>query len=501
MAVGWPVHQDGAFIGFVGANLTLSALSTYLREHRFSAHSVTVIVDDAGHVIAHPDPTASVRVDHGKPELARVADLADRRIVEALAHHVDPGGGHFRFTSSSGEQLAVETDPFPAAFGKTWQVVIVAPTDDFVGTLERTNRSVFAMLAIALAIELLLIYLLSRYIGGHIARVSHAFASARRLSFAAVPSAPPGSFIGEISDLEGGFALLQNALSSFAKFVPAAVVSRFSESGLPVVPGVEQRDASIFFCDLEGFSGQAENLTPAQLLAQLTQYFATVTGAIAEEHGTIDKFIGDAVMAFWGAAAADDDHTLRACRAAVRARRRMEKLQQAWRADGQPAMNVRIGIHSSSVLVGNIGSPERLSYTAIGDGVNVASRLEGINKTFGSSVCISDAVFAALGGRGIARPLRLVRVKGRRQEFMIYELLAIAGTDDPELAPRANDEELVALSTTASDLRHAGDLPAAQAAYLKVLERFPDDRVTRLLLDELAATSPSDRPKTLDADA
>ena len=139
---------------------------------------------------------------------------------------------------------------------------------------------------------------------------------------------------------------MQNALSSFAKFVPADV----------------------------------ETLTPDRLLAQLTQYFATMTGAIAGEHGTIDKFIGDAVMAFWGAPIVSEDHALRACAAAIRAKRRMDKLGASWLAEGQPVMKVRIGLHTSSVLVGNIGSPERLSYTAIGDGVNVASRLEGINK-------------------------------------------------------------------------------------------------------------------------
>lgn len=153
-------------------------------------------------------------------------------------------------------------------------------------------------------------------------------------------------------------------------------------------------------------------------------------------------------------------------------------------------MNVRIGLHSSSVLVGNIGSPERLSYTAIGDGVNVASRLEGMNKEFGSSVCVSDAVLAALGGRGLARPLRKVRVKGRRQEFMVYELLAITGTGDPELEPEPSDADLVALSTKAAELRLAGDMVGAEAAYDAVLARFPDDRVTRALKSELA-TRPS----------
>jgi len=486
MSVGWPVHHKGAFIGFVGVNMTLASISTYLREHRFSAHSVTVIVDDQGRVIAHPDRAASVQIVDGKPQLARVADLADRRIVEALQHKASD---HARFTSASGEELAVASAPFPAAFGKNWEVVIVAPTADFVGALQTTNRNVFTLLALAVLIELVVIYLLSRYIAKHIARVAEQFASARRLSFADAPR-QRRSFIGELSDLEGGFALLQNALSSFAKFVPADVVTRFIESGMPVTPGVEQRDATIFFCDLEGFSGQAENMTPDQLLSQLTQYFATMTGAIADERGTIDKFIGDAVMAFWGAPAATDDHALRACRAAIRARRRMAKLQATWRTEGSAAMNVRIGLHSSSVLVGNIGSPERLSYTAIGDGVNVASRLEGMNKEFGSSVCVSDAVLAALGGRGLARPLRKVRVKGRRQEFMVYELLGITGTDDAELEPAPEDVELVALSTKAADLRIAGDIVGAETAYDAVLARFPDDRVTRALKSELA-TRPS----------
>ncbi len=487
MALGWPVHHGGAFIGFIGANMTLSSLSSYLRDHRFSPRSVTVIVDDAGRAIAHPDPAATGRVSGGTTELPRVTDLADRRIAEALAHPARPRGGHFRFTTSSGEQLAVASEPFPAAFGKNWQVIIVAPTADFVGVLEATNRDVFALIAVAVGLALVFIVLLSRYIARHLGRISQQFVSARRMSFPG--DSAPRSVIGELSDLEGGFALLQNALSSFAKFVPSDVVSQFIESGQPVTPGVQQREATIFFCDLEGFSGHAENLTPDRLLAQLTQYFATMTGAIAEERGTIDKFIGDAVMAFWGAPTATEDHALRACTAAIRASRRMEKLQAAWRAEGHAAMNVRIGLHSSSVLIGNIGSPERLSYTAIGDGVNVASRLESMNKTFGSSVCVSDAVLSALRGRGIARPLRLVQVKGRRQEFMVYELLAIRGTEDPELMPRPGDEALVALSTKAVELRAAGDLAGASRAYTELLGQFPDDRVTRRLLTELDAAS------------
>src|SRR5213079_555713 len=170
-------------IGFIGVNMTLVSLSEYLRDHRFSAHSVTVIVDDKGHVIAHPDRDASVHIVDGKPQLALVADLADRRIVEAVAHRDQARGQPFRFTSQAGESLAVAAEPFPTTFGTHWEVVVVAPTADFVGELETTNRHVFGMLAIAVAFELLIIYLLSRSIARHIARVSEQFVSARRLSF------------------------------------------------------------------------------------------------------------------------------------------------------------------------------------------------------------------------------------------------------------------------------------------------------------------------------
>ncbi len=484
MSLAWPVHVGGAFTGIVGANLTLSALSAYLRDNRSSPHSLTVVVDETGRVIAHPDPAATVRVSGGRTELAHVGDLADPRVAEALAERARGRVPPFRFVSAAGAELAIAVAPFPAAFGKRWEVLIVAPTDDFVGDLAATNRAVFGLLALAVAAGLVLVYLLARSIAAHLGRLSAQFNAARRLSFQG--GSLDRSFIGEIADLEGGFALLQNALSSFAKFVPVDVVTQFIASGQPVTPGVSERAATIFFCDLEGFSGQAERLTPERLLAQLTQYFATITGAIAEEGGTIDKFIGDAVMAFWAPAAAGEDHARRACAAAIRARRRMETLEARWRAEGHPVMHVRFGLHASPVLVGNIGSPERLSYTAIGDGVNVASRIEGINKAFDSSICVSEAVVAALGGRAIARPLRTVQVKGRQQELMVYELLALTDTTDPELLPRPGDLELVRLGTVAADLRGQGDTAGAVAAYRALLAAVPGDPVTQALLAELA---------------
>jgi adenylate cyclase len=191
---------------------------------------------------------------------------------------------------------------------------------------------------------------------------------------------------------------------------------------------------TVLFTDVESFTTLAEELTPHQLSEQTAGYFETVTSALVGEGATIDKFIGDSVMAFWGAPREVDDHAFCACVAALRASRRMERLNARWAAEGRKQMRTRFGLHCANVVVGNVGSRDRLSYTVMGDGVNVASRIEGLNKQFGTAICISESIYELVGSRVVARPLGNVPVKGRRKEIMVYELLGIAGSDDPELA-------------------------------------------------------------------
>src|SRR3990170_4535682 len=155
-------------------------------------------------------------------------------------------------------------------------------------------------------------------------------------------------------------------------------------------------------------------------------------------------------MAFWGAPALLDDHAWRSCVAAMRIQRGMDALNERWRAEGLKPLNVRMGIHSDAVLVGNIGSKERMSYTVMGDGVNVAARLEGINKEYGTRICISHSVFKEAGERLCVRPIDDVAVKGRRSKVPIYELVGAIGLG-PEFEPDAATVRLCRLTRLAYD--------------------------------------------------
>jgi class 3 adenylate cyclase len=491
-----PVLHDGTFIGCAGASITLDVLSRFLATHRASPHSTTIIADPTdGKVIAASDRKKSVRVVDGGLEVARLDNIDDEDAREAFRLQRQTKQNNFLFQSRDGQELSASFAGFPVSFGRRWEAIILTPTNDFFGELKATNRQIVIIIVTLSVAELLLIYLLSRRLARPIESISRDLKSVETLSFDQ-PMARP-SRVREIAQLQSATSLLRNSLQSFCSFVPIDVVRGLIKSGIPLALGVARRSLTILFADLENFSTQAEQSTPDALLDQMSVYFEQVSRAISDEEGTVDKLIGDGIMAFWGAPIALSDHVLRGCAGALRAARRMERINEGWRAEGKPTFRIRIGLNSAEVLVGNIGSSERFSYTAIGDGVNVAARLEGMNKTFGTTICISDSVFIAVGSEIVARPLRRVRVKGRKQDFMIYELLGFANSRDPELELRPDDQRLSEMTWLASKCFEGGDLEGAARRYQEIVGQFPDDGVAKAMLAAcLSSNAPADKAIT-----
>lgn len=174
---------------------------------------------------------------------------------------------------------------------------------------------------------------------------------------------------------------------------------------------------------MEGFTTVSESIPPEQLVELLAEYLGEMSRIIAEENGTVDKYIADAVMAFWGAPQSVPDHAHRAARAALRCQQRLAELENKWVAEGKPVFRARIGLNTGEIIVGNMGSAERLNYTVIGDAVNLASRLEAINKYYGTRIIVGETTQKLIADSYATRLPDIVAVKGKSEAIRIYELV------------------------------------------------------------------------------
>jgi adenylate cyclase len=227
----------------------------------------------------------------------------------------------------------------------------------------------------------------------------------------------------------------RRARDTFSRFLAPAIVDEVLSKGGDVQLGGEKRVLTVLFSDIRGFTSISEKLDPHVLLELLNEYLTPMTDIIVSENqGTLDKYIGDAIMAFWGAPQEQPDHALRACRAALTMIERLELLRVRWRERGLPDIDVGIGINTGPMSVGFVGSQDRFyNYTVLGDAVNLASRLEGANKEYGTHTILGPETYAEVKDAVVARELDLVRVKGKHQPVAIHELIALAPAT-PEIA-------------------------------------------------------------------
>ncbi|TCS37556.1 adenylate cyclase [Paucimonas lemoignei] len=485
VTVSAPVRDKGQTLGVVAADFTLKTLSQYLSDNRVSPHGMTIIADASGGIVAHPAFDQVLMKKDSELAQNRLDRLDDPRVGAALAERLRTRQDRFTFYAGANntEYLGIFS-PFPRDFNKDWELLIIVPTDDFVGDIKRINRQLVGFGLLALLLQIFLIYRLSRSISRPIERLADEVAHIREFRFDRIR--PVESRVQEIKYLSEAIDLLARGLESFTAYVPKGLVQQLIKSGHGTQLGVQSRYLTTFFTDIENFSSLAEVEPSQQLLARVSEYFAIFTEAVEQAHGTVDKFIGDAVMAFWGAPVGMDDHAYWACVAAVRARRRMAAKNREWEAQGLAPLKVRIGIHADAILVGNIGSEERVSYTVMGDGVNVASRLEGINKELGTWTCVSHNVYREAGERLWLRPIDAVLVKGRKSELVVYELLAIRDAD-AELAASEDDMALCRMTTAAYADYAQGNVEQAAQAYAAILARFPDDPVAQRMLEKCRA--------------
>jgi adenylate cyclase len=282
---------------------------------------------------------------------------------------------------------------------------------------------------------------------------------------------------------------------AFSKYVPPGVVADLVADPSRLKLGGEKRELSILFSDLAGFTAMSELLPPETLVSILNEYLDEMTDLVLEERGTLDKYIGDAIMALWGAPAPVADHALRACGAAVRMQRRLEELNDGWRQQGSgwPALRMRIGVNTGTPVVGNIGGQRRFDYTALGDAVNLAARLEPACKTYGVPTMIAEGTREAAGDGIRVRELDMLAVYGKVRPVRVYELIGLAGDPlDEDKAELLGHYDAGLAAFRRRDFELAGEYFGAALAL------DPEDGPSRLYQQRSAAYMESPPPADWD---
>jgi len=215
---------------------------------------------------------------------------------------------------------------------------------------------------------------------------------------------------------------------AFSHYLSPAILETILAHPENLKLGGSKVEATILFADIAGFTSISEKLSPEDIARLLNACLNELSRIILTHRGTIDKFIGDAIMAFWGAPLPDPDHAMNACRAAISMQESMKSLREALKKEGLPDISIRIGVNTGNVIAGNMGSSDLFNYTVLGDPVNLASRLETMNKEFATSIIISSSVYEKVSGRIKARPLGSAQVKGKTEAIDIYELISLEQT-------------------------------------------------------------------------
>jgi adenylate cyclase len=479
------------FVGVLRAGIVSDTLDR-LGAGAGDAHEV-FICDDAGRLVTRLGPQDPYELvdEAGKPDpegdLRVVPAALPARVAAALVFAKTGGRGAMRVVAD-GEPTFVTLRPVAEGRAQQWLVGIAVPESVYVGPLVAARDRLLLLLAVVVAAIALVGFLGARTVGRGVGALVASTEAMRRFSFAPAPGGVRSPFAEVRTALES-VERAKTALRAMVKYVPVGLVRRLYESGVDPVLGAELMDVSLMFTDIEGFTTHAESLPPARLALALGRYLEAATVAVEATGGTVDKYIGDALMVIWNAPTPVAAHARAACDAALACARATAEMATSawWRALGLPPWRTRFGLHTARVLVGHFGAPDRLSYTAMGDGVNLAARLEGLNKAYGTTILVSEDVRAQAGEAFVFRLVDRVAVKGKSRGVDVFELLGLAG--DAEVAARA-----ARLAPYEGALRAARERQFQRA--LELLGALGDDGPTAVLAERcrawLAAPPPAE---------
>jgi adenylate cyclase len=456
--------------GVVAGDLLLDVTQELLKRESLTPSGVAFLFDDDDRILAHPRMTELLgREVSGTIPRLRETDMAG--VLGAIRAWRSDGYAQQFFSDPAGRRYAAAFQTIPHSGPANLRVAVVAPVDEFFASiLSERGRLFVATLAFVAAMVPIVFF-----IGSMLSRSLRSLAveTDRIQRFEPSVAPPVHSMIREIDDLGYSVSTMRTMTETFSRFVPRRLVERLIETGTPLQLGGTRREVTLLFSDIENFTEITEKAEPTQVMQHTSRYFAAMSHEIMSHSGTVDKFIGDAIMAMWNAPADDPDHAAHACAAALAFQRANARLNGEFEREGWPAYRTRIGLHSGEAVVGNIGSEDRMNYTTLGATVNLAARLEGLNKSYGTSILVSSALKQRAGSQFCFRSVDRISPKGFAEAFEICELRcerAEADADELEFC-RAWEAVYAAL--------REGPSAVAEVELSAFLAKYGEDRVAR----------------------
>ncbi|ARO33154.1 MULTISPECIES: adenylate/guanylate cyclase domain-containing protein [unclassified Rhizobium] len=426
LTIAAPMKDDGRVV--VGINVHLQTIGRLLDAQSISPHARAYVIDGGGNLVAHSDPDIMSRIiaiwSRTSGAFAITANAFDTSLETIVRLRQDPAfanGGLARIELDGVSHLVQIAPVSVSGLFRGSTAAIVVPLDDLVAEANRLLVRNLLIAGILLIAGVAASVVLSRMVSRSLYRLAD---EARMIGDLEVSEkALSHSWITEINTLASALSASRHAIGQFALYVPREVVRRIVSPDGRTVVKAKRQDVTVLFTDIRDFTTISEQNSPEDVVDTLSAYFELLN-TIAESHdGTVVQYLGDSIFVMWNAPVPDARHADHGCRCALAMKAAVDELNGKNRRHGRPELFTRFGLHTGPAVVGSFGAISRQQYTAMGDTINVASRLEGLNKEYGTSILVSAAIHNAVGDRFQFRPLGLVQVKGRAEKVDLWELV------------------------------------------------------------------------------
>lgn len=466
---------QGKYAGFLGASVSLGSLEGFLGEITAEVQGKIFIMNSDNYLISTSTNSEIFDIIDDAPEQISIFNTTERWIQDVVKVLNGNYGVQERTVKINGTTYFLTINQYHNFTGIDWYIVKLLEREQFLGNTEGYFlKSVLAAVAVTVA-ALAVVIFVSWAMTNPLFILASDLQKMSRLDLESSEMQTPR--ILEVGKLYRSVATMYVALQSFKKFVPIQVISKIMKSEKEVTAELVPSQVTIVFQDIEGFTSLSEKMDPMSLAKLTSEYMETMTEIICKHGGTIDKYIGDCIMSLFNAPDELIGHQLAAAKSAAECMQALAVKNVQWRAQYGIEMNCRIGINSGEVLIGNMGGNNRMNYTAFGDNVNVAARLEGVNKYFGTRIIVSKSVASTFPEGVLAiRKLSKVRVSGKSLPTSIYEVRGDATQETMQL---------FAFYKHALKAFKSRDFAGASEKINATRSMFPNDKASRLLQERI----------------